>query len=89
MFPKLPVNISESPTSKEEPLSKVTRVVVQEMTLTRSDRPNVFDSLLKLKSGALADIDMLPIDASKFPTTLAFPNLTFILELVSVVASSP
>ena len=30
---------------------------------------------------------MLPMDASKFPTMLDVPNLTFILELESVVES--
>jgi len=77
----------ESPTSKEEPVSKSTREAVQDTTFVMSDRPKTFVSLSALKSGALGVIDMLPIDASKFPTTLDFPNLTFILELESDVES--
>jgi hypothetical protein len=32
-------------------------------------------------------MDMLPIEASKFPTILDFPNLTFIFEVESEVES--
>jgi hypothetical protein len=87
MLPNPPVNIMDSPTSKEAPDSKVMSVFVHETTLVRSDRPKVFVSLLKLISGVLGVIDMLPMDASKFPTMLDVPNLTFILELESVVES--
>lgn len=87
ILPNPPVNIIDSPTSKEAPDSKVMNVFVHETTFVRSDRPKVFVSLLKLISGVLGVIDMLPMDASKFPTMLDVPNLTFILELESVVES--